>query len=125
MLLLEKIAVLSGWMLATCDDDAVLCVFAGFTSLLLCQLFQSKCVCVCVSVCVCVCVCVWMLAAYNDECFTVEAERPWIAIVMEYCASSLGAYVDQQPAAAVAQAGRYAAADLLRRDVRVRCRAAM
>ena len=29
-------------MLASCDDDAVLCVFAGFTSLLLCV---SVCVC--------------------------------------------------------------------------------
>ena len=69
MLLLEKIAVLFGWMLASCDDDAVLCLFAGFTSLLLCELFRSKCVCVCVCcvnflnqnvcvrVCVCVCVC--------------------------------------------------------------------
>ena len=51
------------------------CVFAGFTSLLLCQRSQSKCVCVRARVCVCVyfvgtfsikmCVCVCV--QYNLE----------------------------------------------------------
>ena len=36
MVLLEKIAVLSGGMLDSCHNDAVLCVFAGLNYLLLC-----------------------------------------------------------------------------------------